>query len=109
MFEVLLSDSAKRDLRNNVDWWSEHISTSEAERWYVAILESIYSLERNPKRCLLARESKKLNVELHNLWFGLSSKQTHRVLFTVDGDQVNVLRILGTRQDTTNLDLHPEE
>jgi len=109
MFKVLLSDSAKRDLRNNVDWWSEHRSPHLAERWYVAILESIYSLQRNPKRCVLACESEKLGIELHNLWFGLSSKQTHRVLFTVEGKRVNVLRVLSARQDSSSLDLHPQE
>jgi len=105
VFEILLTDAAKRDLRNTVDWWSEHRSIIEAERWYASILSSIYSLEHNPKRCVLARESTRLKIELHNLWFGMANKQTHRVLFIVDGDCVNILRVLGTRQDTTDLNL----
>jgi len=108
VFEVHLSDSAKLDLRSNVDWWSEHRSEREAERWYDAIMEAIYSLERNPKGCLAARESERLGVKLQNLWFGLSSKQTHRVLFIVDDSKVNVLRVLSCRQNTDDLDLYPE-
>ena len=86
MFEIVLSATAQNDLRANVQWWSEHRSPSEAERWYVSILESIYSLEHMPTRCLLAREAETLGIELHNLWFGLSAKQTHRVLYTAPGD-----------------------
>lgn len=103
MFEIVLSDAAKKDLRTNVQWWSEHRSSAEAERWYAAILESIYSLKQMPRRCLLAREAEALGIELHNLWFGLSTKQTHRVLYTVDGNTVNVFRGLSTRQDTFEL------
>lgn len=103
MFEIVLSATAQNDLRANVQWWSEHRSPSEAERWYVSILESIYSLEHMPTRCLLAREAETLGIELHNLWFGLSAKQTHRVLYTVDGNTVNVFRVLSTRQNKFEL------
>ena len=69
---------------------------------------AIYSLERNPKGRIAAREAEQLGVKLRNLWFGMSSKQTHRVLFIVDGNQVNVLRVLSTRQNTDDLNLYPE-
>ena len=103
MFEIVLTDVAKADLRRNVDWWSENRSPTEAERWYASILESIYSLEEMPTRCLMAREAETLGIELHNLWFGLGKKQTHRVLFTVEGNTVNVFRVLSTRQDANDL------
>lgn len=105
MFEVFITDVAKKDLRNNVDWWSKNRSPDEAERWYIEILESIYSLEQLPQRCPLAREAETLGIDLHNLWFGLSSKQTHRSLFTIDGKRVNVLRVLSARQETRDLKL----
>lgn len=108
MFNVFLSDAAQADLRRNVEWWSENRSSSQAERWYDEILKSIYSLSDNPEKCIIARESTALNIELHNLWFGLGSKQTHRVLFTIDGTTVNVLRVLSTRQDTAALKLTGE-
>jgi len=105
VFEIHISDAAKRDLINNVDWWSENRSADEAERWYVAILESIYSLEQMPERCPLAREAEALGIELHNLWFGLSGKHTHRTLFTISSTNVNVLRVLSTRRENKNLNL----
>ena len=108
MFEVFISDAAKKDLRNNVDWWSENRSAEEAELWYTSILESIYSLEHMPQRCPLAREAETLSIELHNLWFGMSSKQTHRSLFTIEGNRVKVLRVLSTRQETKDLKFDEE-
>jgi len=68
----------------------------------------LFSLECNPEGRLAAREAERLGVKLQNLWFGLSSKQTHRVLFIVDGNKVNVLRVLSCRQNTDDLDLYPE-
>ena len=53
----------------------------------------------------MAREAEALGIELRNLWFGLRSKQTHRVLFTVEGSTVTILRVLSTRQDGNALDL----
>ena len=78
MFEVHLSESAKLDLRSNVDWWSEHRSEIEAERWYDAIMGAIYSLERNPKGRIAAHEAEQLGVKLQNLWFGMLQRVSMR-------------------------------
>ena len=56
----------------------------------------------------MAREAETLGIELHNLWFGLGKKQTHRVLFTVEGNTVNIFRVLSTRQDSNDLSLDEE-
>ena len=69
---------------------------------------SIYSLDEMPTRCVMAREAETLGIELHNLWFGLGKKQTHRVLFTIKGNTVNIFRVLSTRQDTNDLSLDEE-
>ncbi len=98
MFSVVISDAAQADLRHNVEWWGEHRSVTEAETWYCSILEKIYSLEHMPKRCTLAYESKLLKREIYHLFFGTSSKHTHRVLFTIDDSRVSILRVLSTRQ-----------
>jgi plasmid stabilization system protein ParE len=103
VFEVLLSSAAQADIRNNVDWWSANRSKVEAERWYDAAIAKIYSLERLPYRCPIARESERLGVEIRHLLFGVSTTHTHRVLYQIDGTIVTVLRILATSQDTSNL------
>lgn len=98
MFTVALSDAAKSDLRQNATWWSEHRSHEQAERWYDAILSKIYSLEQMPKRCPFAPEADALHLEIRHLLFGVSSRPTHRVLFEIDGEVVNVVRVLHVSQ-----------
>jgi plasmid stabilization system protein ParE len=98
VFDVVLSDLAKSDLRENVKWWSEHRSPEEAERWYNAILNKIYSLEHMPNRCPMAPETDALKLEIRHLLFGLASRLTHRVLFEIDGKTINVFRVLHTSQ-----------
>ncbi len=102
MFRVLISDAAQSDIRKNVIWCSENRSKEEAERWYIAVMEKIYSLEQLPLRCPIARESEILGIEIRHLLFGISSKHTHRVLYTMDGDIVKVVRVLSTSQDTAD-------
>lgn len=98
IFDVQLSAAAQIDLRQSADWWAEHRSPSQAERWYVSIIEKIYSLDHMPGRCPLAIEAASLGEPIHCLLFGVSAKATHRVLFMIDSDVVSVLRVLSTRQ-----------
>jgi len=103
VFDVVLSDAAKADIRNIAVWWSEHRSKDDAERWYVAIIKKIYLLEHMPRRCPVARESEQLGIEVRHLLFGISSKHTHRVLYEIEGSTVNVFRVLSTLQDTARI------
>jgi plasmid stabilization system protein ParE len=99
VFDVVLSESAKADIRKNVIWWSENRSKDEAETWYFSIMEKVYSLEHMPLRCPIARESEQLGIEIRHLLFGVSSKHTHRILYSVEGSIVTVFRVLSTSQD----------
>jgi plasmid stabilization system protein ParE len=103
VFDVFLSAAAQADIRHIVDWWSANRSKDEAERWYVAAIEKIYSLERLPYRCPVARESDRIGVEIRHLLFGVAAKHTHRVLYQIEETTVTVLRILSTSQDSSNL------
>lgn len=98
MFEVFISNKAITDMRTNAQWWKEHRSADQADQWLTGIASAIDSLEQMPLRCWLAAEAAVLGIPIHNLYFGLSSHPTHRVIFTVDGNVVNVLRILSSRQ-----------
>ena len=100
MFTVVLSEAAKTDIRQNTIWWSRHRSVEQAERWYVGIVETIYSLAQMPKRWPQAPEASKLKLDIRNALFGISSRPTHRILFEVDGETVNVFRVLHMSQTT---------
>ena len=80
MFHVFLSGAAQSDIRSNVTWWTENRSMEEAERWYIFVMDKIYSLEHLPMRCPVTRESEILGIEIRQLLLGVSSKHTHRVL-----------------------------
>ena len=63
-------------------------SPEKAKDWYEGLLETIYSLENFPKRCVVAIESKEFEIEIRQLLYG-KKKQIFRILFTVTKDFEN--------------------
>jgi plasmid stabilization system protein ParE len=92
-FRVLISQTAERDIHQAVAWWSDHRSRAEAERWYERIYPAIATLSRCPERCPLAPESDLLVTELRHLHFGVRRKTTHRIVFTIQDQEVIILRV----------------
>ena len=78
--------------------WLSQFSPEAAADWHAAIIERIQTLEENPLRCPLAREAGKLGIELRELTFG-KRRGTFRILFTIDANNVNVLRIRRATRD----------
>jgi plasmid stabilization system protein ParE len=82
VFQVLLSDAAKSDIRSNVTWCSENRSKEEAERWYNTVMKKSYSLKQLPFRCPIARESvdyleSQINSELQRIAIPIVAEQAH--------------------------------
>ena len=77
-------------------------STSNLKRlrWYEGLLKAFRSLEKNPLRCPIAPESAFFEEEIRQLIYG-----KYRVLFTVEGERVLVLRVRHGAQEY----LKPEE
>jgi len=73
-------------------------SAKQASRWYNGIRAAIASLDRFPERCALAAENDQFPYELRELYFGLGSRPTHRVVFTVAKQHVVVLAVRHTAQ-----------
>ena len=65
--------------------------------WYNRLITTIESLEHSPRRCALAPENDRVSLEVRHLLFG-RKPQVYRVLFTIVGDTVFILRIRGPRQ-----------
>ena len=96
--EALLLDTAK--------WWADHRSTDQAERWYEGIIAAMESLAENPRRCPIARENPKFPYEVRELLFGLSSRPTHRVLYTIRPESVVIVAVRHVaQQDVTPDDI----
>jgi plasmid stabilization system protein ParE len=63
-------------------------------------MKAFRSLEKRPRRCPLAPENAFFEEEIRQLIYG-----KHRILFTVEGETVFVLRVRHSAQDY----LKPEE
>lgn len=104
MFRVIITGPAKRDIQEAHDWWAEHRSAEQAERWYVGIRDAIRSLRDAPERSPRATETDLLAQGIRQRQFGLGRRATHRIVFAVDGTTVVVLRVRHTAQDALTLD-----
>jgi plasmid stabilization system protein ParE len=75
-------------------FWINEQSEGAALRWYEGLMKAFRSLEKNPRRCPLAPESIFFDEEIRQLIYG-----KYRILFTVEGEAVFVLRIRHSAQE----------
>ena len=98
MFSLRITDVAERDIQRNFEWWRDNRSAEQAARWCEGIFPAIATLTKMPRRCSLAREADFHDIELRQLQFGIGRRSTHRILFTIDGDAVVILKVLHNAQ-----------
>lgn len=67
--------------------------------WYDGLIEALRSLERSPLRCGSARENSFFEDDIRQLIYG-----RYRILFTVKGNTVYVLRVRHAARKTLNPD-----
>src|SRR5581483_9283326 len=92
-FRVVITAQAEREMQRAFDWWAEHRSKSEADRWYIAFRNAIAELAHAPARHSQSRESHRFAYEIRDLLFGLGRRPTHRAVFTIRGEEVVVLAV----------------
>lgn len=93
-YRVKVTSGAQRDL---VDI-SERIvvdGSVAAARWFSRLEAAIDTLERFPRRCSVAPESKKSNRELRHLLYG-SKRDVYRVIYDID-EPHQIVRIRAVR------------
>jgi plasmid stabilization system protein ParE len=98
-YRVEPTDKALVDAGEAYFWLNEQ-SEGAALRWYEGLMKAFRSLEKNPLRCLLAPEDAFFEEEIRQLIYG-----KYRILFTVQGETVFVLRVRHSAQEY----LKPEE
>ncbi len=91
---VELTRRAERDLRDLYDRVSAE-DTAVAADWFNGLEEAIYTLERLPRRCPIAAESKKAKRNLRHLLYG-AKRDVYRIIFEIDERHL-VVRILTVR------------
>ena len=90
-FRLVVQRLGIEDLREAHAWASQRAPLT-ADRWLHRFRESLRTLEHDPQRCPLARENGKVDVEVREFLFG-KRPWVFRVIFTIEGSTVHVLRI----------------
>ena len=92
MHQVIIHTDAINDLRK---YYQRAYADApvQSTAWYRRLLATTKSLQRLPDRCPVARESSRVFFEVRELLFG-NRPNVFRILFTIDGDTVRVLRIV---------------
>lgn len=96
-YRVEIAQKAFLDSENAYRWIAEH-SQETATEWYAGLMDAIRTLRQFPTRCPVIPESSAFNEEIRQLFYG-KGRGMYRILFTIEGNRVVVLRILHTAQD----------
>ena len=94
-FEILFHPEARDEAKAAARYIREEGGEEAAERWLSGLIEKIGSLCEHPHRCGYAREHQHGGEdELRQLLYG-----SYRVIYTVIGERVHVLRVRHQRQN----------
>jgi plasmid stabilization system protein ParE len=96
-FQVIFRPCALADIEGAVMWLAQK-NPQAAARWRIGLFQIIQNLETNPNRFAEAEESADLGLDLRELLYG-RRRGIYRILFTIDGDTVNILRVRHASQD----------
>lgn len=95
---IIVFPQARSEIRCKAEWLRENMSSSTADRWNSAIVARIATLANNAEQWPEADETASLNRNLRCLLFG-RGRHVYRILFTIDGQTVNVHRVRHAAED----------
>src|SRR5437016_1188832 len=96
-YSVSITEKAFAEIDEALNWYAER-SITAAVRWYVKLLSAIRSLDENPERFGLAPESE-WYPGIRQMLYG-KRRGVYRVLFKVSDEEVVVLRVRHSAQDS---------
>jgi plasmid stabilization system protein ParE len=96
-YEVRFSRQALADVDTALAWLTAR-SVTAADRWRAGLLARVATLEQSPDRCPVADEAADLGIDLRELLYG-RRRGVYRILFTIEGSVVHVLRVRHAAQD----------
>jgi plasmid stabilization system protein ParE len=91
-FRVEISLQAEHDAEGILDWLLLQKSGEAGIHWFLALDDAFASLAQFPERCPIAPENPRFPFEVRQLFYG-RKPHVYRILFTVNGDMVQVLHI----------------
>lgn len=93
-YRLKLTDEAADLLFSIARWYAETSQSLEvATRWYDGFIDALESLEQNPFAGGMAPENNQFEFELRELTYGSGRRRTHRALYRIVDDRVEVLTI----------------
>ena len=98
-FTVDVHIAAQDDIDRIVGRITRTVSPASAAKWNDSIRARIRTLAKNPEMWPEADEASSVGLDLRVLLFGRYRHKKYRILFTIDGDIVNVLRVRHAAQD----------
>lgn len=102
-YQIRITQSAERDMRQNHAWWFVNRSEEQADRWLVEIDRFIKSLASTADRHRAATESALKSEGVRQANFGLS-RLTHRILFKIENNVIVIYRIRAFAQAALSRD-----
>ena len=91
-YEIVVHRSARADVLQVCQRAARNAPVA-AEKRLARFERKILTLQSNPQRCSFAAEDSKVAVPLFEILFG-RAPNVFRVIFTIDGQKVRVLRFL---------------
>lgn len=92
VFTIRVLPAAHMDIRRIAMRIMDTVSAASAGRWNTGIIAAIFTLSNSPDRCPEADESADLKILLRVLLYG-RRRHVYRILFTIDGEVVNIHRV----------------
>ena len=102
--QVVITGPAERDALANHEWWAEHRSKEQSDRWLEGAYAAMVSLASKAERWPFAVEKDLREEGVRQFLFGIGRRKTHRIVFSIDGDRVVIFRVMGLRQDALGID-----
>ncbi len=96
-FHVIFRPRAECDIAAAVTWLARH-NPQAAARWRSGLFWIVENLETEPNRYPAADESVDLGLDVRELLYG-RRRGVYRILFTIEGQTVNILRVRHAAQD----------
>ena len=90
--------TAYADIDEHFGFIKNHSGPSSAARWRDRLMARLEMLATHPERYPLAHEAADLSIELREMLFG-RKRHVYRILFTIDGQTVNIHRVRHSAQD----------
>ena len=98
-YRVVLTDKAEADVESVLKWFHDQQATDAGGRWYAQLMARLDTLENHPERCALSAESEDVGQEIRELLLG-RRRYKYRILFTVSGKTVTILRVWHSSRDS---------